>query len=65
MIALEVGNLDGLVAILFSIMLGPPVLLTIIGFAVKRNNPKTAKVLFILGAVYLLIGLGICGGLIG
>lgn len=65
MIGLEVGNLDGLVAFFVSIMLGPPVLLTIIGFAVKRNNPKTAKVLFILSAVYLVIGLGICGGLIG
>ena len=65
MIALEVGNLDGLVAFFVSIMLVPPAFLTIIGFAVKRNNPKTAKVLFILSEVYLVIGLGICGGLMG
>ncbi|WP_031455036.1 hypothetical protein [Flavobacterium chungangense] len=64
MTALEVGNLDGLVAFFVSIMVGPPILFTIIGFAVKRNNPKTAKVLFIMGAVYLIVGLGICGGLI-
>jgi hypothetical protein len=64
MTALEVGNLNGLVAFFVAIMVGPPVLFTIIGFAVKKNNPKTAKVLFILGAVYLLIGLGICGGLL-
>ncbi|MBZ4043373.1 hypothetical protein [Flavobacterium hibisci] len=62
MIALEVGNLDGLIVFFVAIMFGPPVVFTIIGFLVKRNNPKTAKVLFILGAVYLLIGLGICGG---
>lgn len=64
MTALEVGNLGGLVAFFVAIMVGPPILLTISGFAVKKNHPKTAKVLFILGAVYLLIGLGICGGLL-
>ncbi|MFC4739807.1 hypothetical protein ACFO3U_07355 [Flavobacterium ponti] len=64
MIALE-GNIDlsGLIIILVLIMVGPPILLTIIGFAVKKNNPKAAKVLFILAALYLLIGLGICGSL--
>jgi hypothetical protein len=64
MIALE-GNMDlsGLIIILVLIMVGPPILLTIIGFAVKKNNPKAAKVLFILAALYLLIGLGICGSL--
>ncbi|PXY44600.1 hypothetical protein [Flavobacterium hydrophilum] len=64
MITLEVGNLDGLLAFFLAIMLGPPILLTIGGFAVKKSHPKTAKVLFILGVVYLLIGLGICGGLL-
>ncbi|MFA9187184.1 hypothetical protein AAGV33_06280 [Flavobacterium sp. FBOR7N2.3] len=64
MIALEVGNLDGLFLILVLIMIGPPVLLAIIGFAVKKNNSKAAKVFFILAALYLLIGLGICGSLL-
>ena len=64
MIALEVGNLDGLVAFFVLIMLGPPILFTIIGFSVKKNSPNTAKVLFILGGLYLIIGLGICGGLL-
>ncbi|MFV8331628.1 hypothetical protein ACNQGB_09650 [Flavobacterium sp. XS1P32] len=64
MIALEVGNLGGLVAILIMIMVVPPVILTIIGFAVRSNNPKTAKVLFILAVLYLIVGLGICGGLL-
>jgi len=63
---LEVGNLDGLVVFLFSIMLGPPILLFIGGiFARKKSKMKTAKVLFILAGVYLLVGLGICGGLLG
>ena len=64
MIALEVGNLGGLVAILSMIMVVPPIILTIIGFAVRSNNPKTAKVLFILAVLYLIVGLGICGGLL-
>lgn len=65
MIALEVGNLDGLVAILVLIMLGPPILFTLIGFAVKKNSPNAGKVFFILAGLYLIIGLGICGSLMG
>ena len=63
MIPLEVGNLDGLVAIFVLIMVGPPLLLTIIGFSVRKNHPKAAKVIFMLATVYLIAGLGICGSL--
>ena len=63
---LEVGNLDGLVTVLFALMLGPPILLFIGGvFARRKSHKKTAKVLFILAGLYLLVGLGICGGLLG
>ena len=44
MILLEVGNLDGLVVILVSIMVIPPIILTIIGFSVRKNYKKTALV---------------------
>lgn len=64
MIALEVGNLDGLVFIIFSIMLGPPIIMSIIGISVKKSNPKASNVLFILSGIYLLIGLGLCGGVL-
>ena len=64
MILLEVGNLDGLVVILVSIMVIPPIILTIIGFSIRKNYKKTALVLYILAALYLLIGLGICGAII-
>lgn len=64
MIALEVGNLNGLVIFLVCIMIIPPILLTTIGFFVKRNYPNTAKALFILATVYLIIGLGICFGIV-
>lgn len=63
MIPLEVGGLGGLVVILVLIMVGPPILLTIIGLVINKNQPKAAKVLYILASVYLLIGLGICGSL--
>lgn len=63
---LEVGNLDGLVTFLFAIMFGPAIVLILIGFIMKsKQKSKSAKVLFILAGVYLLISLGICGGLMG
>ena len=61
---LEVGNLDGLVVLIFAIMFGPAVILTIIGFTVNKKYKKAAKVLFILAAVYLIVSLGICGSMI-
>lgn len=63
MIPLEVGGLGGLVVILVLIMIGPPILLAIIGLLINKNQPKAAKVLYILASVYLLIGLGICGSM--
>jgi hypothetical protein len=65
MIPLEVGNLDAIVVFIVLIMFGPPLLLTIIGFSVRKNYPTAAKVLFILATVYLIAGLGICGSIIG
>ncbi len=63
MIALEVGNLNGLVFLLVLMMIGPPILLSIIGLVVRKKNPKASKVLFILAVLYLLVGLGICGSM--
>ncbi|MDD7885993.1 hypothetical protein [Flavivirga sp. 57AJ16] len=56
-------NLDGLVYLILAIMLGPAVLLTIIGFAIREKNKKAATVLFILAAVYVIVSFGICGGM--
>ncbi|WAC00979.1 hypothetical protein N7U66_12285 [Lacinutrix neustonica] len=61
---LEVGNLNGLLFMLIAIMLGPAIVLAIIGFAVKNKNKKAAKILFILAAVYVIVSLGICGALL-
>lgn len=64
MIALEVGNLNGLFIIILIIMFGPPLLFATIGFFTYKSNRKSGKVLFILAALYLLIGLGICGSML-
>ena len=63
-IVLEVGNLDGLISLMFALMFGPAILLFIIAiiFYVK-NKKKTAKIFWILGVVYLIISFGICGSL--
>lgn len=65
MIPLEVGNLDGLVYFFALIMFGPAILLLIIGLLIRKKNRKAAKVFYILAGVYLLISLGVCGGLMG
>jgi len=62
---LEPGNLDGLVVLIIAIMFGPAILLTIIGFIVKKSNKKAAKVLFILATIYVIVSLGICGAMVG
>lgn len=65
-IALEVGNLDGLFALILFIMFGPALLFLIIGFVLRsKQKKKAAKVFFILAGVYVLISLGVCGGLVG
>ncbi len=59
------ANLDGLVEFLILIMVGPAIVLAIIGGILRYNKKKkAAKILFILAALYLLISLGICGALV-
>lgn len=66
MIFLEVGSLNSLVYFLIAIMLLPPILLAIIGIILQKKNKKRAgKIFYILAGVYLLVGLGICGALMG
>ena len=64
MILLEGGNYDGIVLFIMFIMFGPPVILTIIGFSIRKTYPQTAKFLYILAVVYAIAGLGICGNML-
>ncbi|WP_410006241.1 hypothetical protein [Aequorivita nionensis] len=64
MIFLDVGDLTGLVVIILAIMFLPAIILFIIGAVLLANQKKKAgKILMILGVVYLLISLGICGSM--
>lgn len=45
------------------ILLSPAIICTLVGFFIRKRKPKAAKILFIISGVYLLVGLGICGGL--
>lgn len=66
LIPIEVGNLDGLFVLIALVMFGPALLFLIIGFVLRvKQKKKAAKIFFILTGVYLLISLGICGGMIG
>ncbi|HDZ05513.1 hypothetical protein LCGC14_0071640 [marine sediment metagenome] len=59
---LEVGNLDGLVVLIFLIMFGPALLFLIIGgILFSKQKKKAGKVFMILAGVYCLISLGVCG----
>lgn len=59
---LEVGNLSGIVFLIVLIMVGPPILFIIIGALIRKKHKKGANVFFILAALYLLVGLGLCFG---
>jgi len=63
-ITLEVGDLSGLFVFIILVVFGPALFFLIIGFVLRsQEKKKAAKVFFILTGVYLLISLGICGGL--
>ncbi|WP_303316669.1 hypothetical protein Q4Q34_07640 [Flavivirga abyssicola] len=60
---IEGGNYLGLFLLVLAIMFLPPLILLIIGLAIRSKNRKTSKILMILAVVYLLISLGICGSM--
>jgi hypothetical protein len=63
-IFLEVGNLDGLFAMILLIMFGPAILFFTIGIILfLRQKKKAGKIFMILAGVYLVISLGVCGSM--
>lgn len=57
-------NFDGLIWLILAILLGPAIILALVGFALRKSNKKVAKVFYILAAVYLIVSLGVCGSMI-
>lgn len=60
---IEGGNYMWAFILVLLIMFLPPIILYIVGFAIQPKKKKTAKILFIIATVYLLISLGICGSM--
>ncbi|GAA4271084.1 hypothetical protein GCM10022258_03770 [Aquimarina gracilis] len=62
----EGGDYSIIVYFLLLILLGPPALLSGIGIILFRKSFRRAgKILFIIAGIYLIVGLGICGALLG
>jgi hypothetical protein len=58
---MEIGLL---ITLLAALMFGPPIIFVVIGVAKRNTNKQTAKLFYILAAVYVLIGGGICATLL-
>jgi quinol-cytochrome oxidoreductase complex cytochrome b subunit len=56
--------MEALILLILLVMFGPPVLFLIVGLVKRSRNQDSAKVFFILGAVWLLVGGGICASLL-
>jgi hypothetical protein len=58
------GDYTGLLLIILAIMFVPAIILAVIGIVLLANKKKTAgKVLIVLGVLYLIISLGVCGSM--
>ncbi|MDO5978977.1 hypothetical protein [Flavivirga spongiicola] len=58
---IEGGDYTIVILLFLLFFFGIPIILGIIALTLRRKKPKTAKVLGIITAVYLIISLGYCG----
>ena len=57
-------NLDGLIYLILAIIFGPAILFFIIAVLLMlKERKRAAKVFWILGFVYIIISLGLCGSM--
>ncbi|PIB33226.1 hypothetical protein BFP78_02915 [Gaetbulibacter sp. 5U11] len=62
MLQVMILNISGsTILLLLFIFYGVPIIATIIALSLRNKKRKTAKVIGILTAVYVLISLGYCG----
>ncbi len=65
MILLEIGNsLDFLIIPLLLFWL-IPIAMFIVGMTRIKSRPQNAKILMIVSGIWLVVGFGCCGGLLG
>jgi len=46
------------------IMVGPPIILLIIGLTKRKKDPSQAKTFYLLALVYILVSGGICASMV-
>jgi hypothetical protein len=49
-----------IILLVLAVIFGPPLVLVVIGLYQRKHNPSRSKTFFILAALYLLVGGGIC-----
>jgi len=54
------ADLLGLIILIYSILLVPPIVLFLIGFFLRKKRKEVSKTLYIIAVAYLLIGLSYC-----
>jgi hypothetical protein len=57
-------ELETIIFLVLLVMFGPPVLFMILGAVKRTSNKETSKIFFVLAAVWLLVGGGICASII-
>ena len=57
-------SLETIILLIILVMFGPPVLFAIIGFVQRTSNKRVAQIFFILAAVWLIVGGGICASML-
>lgn len=60
---LESDALGRYILLMICLVFGVPILLLIIGIAIRPKNKKASNIIIIIVATYAIIGLGICGAL--
>jgi len=57
------NNYVGLILLLLFLAFVVPIILLIIGIAIRTKRKKASNIIFILLAVYAIVGLGVCGSM--
>lgn len=65
MMLLEIGNSLDFLIVLFAIFWLIPIVMLIVGLTRLKSRPQNAKILLIVSGIWLVVGLGCCGGLMG
>ncbi|MEW4922282.1 hypothetical protein [Algibacter sp. 2305UL17-15] len=60
---IESDALGRYILLMIFLIFGVPILLLILGLAIRPKKKKVSNVILIIIAVYAIVGLGICGAL--